>query len=136
MMMTPAADGPHAVPAAIGFSSDGGFYIAGFSQSPEVDWTRLLHDRTSAGAALTMALRAEGFVVEELPPVEDVDSRADAKRLVRLRRRSRAFLRLIVKLTSILQRVVAFAALPFAPGDPALAFSSMFRGPPRCRRRH
>lgn len=117
--------------AAIGFSSDGGFYVAGFSQSPEVDWTRLLYDRPNAGAALTAALRGDGFHVEELPPVDDVDSRADAERLVRLRRNSRAFLRLTDKLTAILQRVIAFAALPLLPRDPALAFSSTFRGPPR-----
>jgi len=120
--------------AAIGFSSDGGFSIAGFSQSPQVDWTRLLHDRQNAGAALHEALRADGFVIEELPLVDDVDSRDDAQRLVRQRRISRELLRLIVKLTSILERVIADAAMPLAPADPAHAFSSTFRGPPPCHR--
>lgn len=116
--------------AAIGFSGDGGFYAAGFSQSPVLDWTRLLHDRSNVGAVLTEALRADGFLVEELPPVDDVDSRADAERLVRLRSGSRAFLQLITKLASILQILHESAPLPHSPGDAALAFSSTFRGPP------
>ena len=120
--------------AAIGFSSDGGFYAAGFSQSPEVDWARVLHDRPNAGAALAEALRADGFVVEELPPVDDIDTRADAERLVRPRRASRALLRLIAKLTSILQRLVVVTELPQAPVGVALAFCSRLRGPPRSRR--
>lgn len=122
--------------AAIGFSGDGGFYAAGFSVQPEVDWTHVLHDRSNAGAELTEALCADGFVVEELPPVDDVDTRADAERLVRRQRRSRLHRRLIAELTSILQRAIAFATLPFARRDPALAFSSTFRGPPRRRRPH
>lgn len=120
--------------AAIGFSSDGGFYVAGFSQSPELDWARLLDDRANAGAALAEALRADGFVIEKLPPVDDVDTRADAERLVRFRRVSRAFLRLIAKLTSILQRVVAIAEPPQSRTNAALAFSPTLRGPPRFRR--
>ena len=120
--------------AAIGFSGDGGFYAAGFSQSPDLDWARLLHDRPNAGAALTEALRADGFVVEELPPVDDIDTRADAERLVRPRRASRALLRLIAKLTSILQRLVVVTELPQAPVGVALAFCSRLRGPPRSRR--
>lgn len=120
--------------AAVGCSSDGGFYLAGFSQSPVVDWARLLHDRPNAGAALTEALRADGFAVEELPPVDDIDTRADAERLVRRRRASRAFLRLIVKLTSMLQRLVAIAELPRPNTSAALAFASTFRGPPRSHR--
>lgn len=120
--------------AAIGLSSDGGFYAAGFSQPPELNWALLLHDRPNSGAALTEALRADGFVVEELPPVDDVDTRADAERLVRRRRASRAFLRLIVKLTSMLQRLVAIAELPQPNTNAAVAFSSTFRGPPRSHR--
>jgi len=122
--------------AAIGFSSDGGFYTAGFSQPPDLDWARLLRDRPKAGAALAEALRADGFVIEELPPVDDVDTRADAERLVRLRRSSRPFLRLIAKLTSILQRLVALAEPPTATIGAALAFCFPLRGPPRSRRPH
>jgi len=122
--------------AAVGFSSDGGFYAAGFSQLPAFDWTPLLRDRTKTGAALSEALHADGFVVEQLPPVDDIDSRADAERLVRTRRvrtrsGSRALLRLLTKLGSILDQLPAeFAPLPFARRDAALAFSSTFRGPP------
>lgn len=120
--------------AAIGFSGDGGFYAAGFSQSPAVDWASLLDDRRNAGAALALALRADGFVVGELPPADDVDTRADAERLVRSRRVSRAFLRLVGKLTSILQRLIVPAELPHVRPTTVLALSSMFRGPPRFRR--
>jgi hypothetical protein len=81
-----------------------------------------------------LALREEGFVVEELPPVDDVDTRTDAERLVRRRCGSPALLRLIEKLNSILQRVITSAALPLAPPDLAVAFHSSFRGPPPCRR--
>lgn len=128
------ATGNSARTAAIGFSGDGGFYAAAFSQPPAVDWTRVLSDRRNAGAALNEALRADGFLIDELPAVDDVDTRADAERLIRLRRGSRAFLRLIARLASILRRVTAFAVLPQTAADPTLAFFCIFRGPPRsCR---
>lgn len=120
--------------AAVGFSGDGGFYLAGFSQSPAVDWARLLQDRPNAGAALAEALCADGFAVEELRPVDDVDTRADAERLVRRRRGARAFLRWIAKLTSMLQRPAFFESLPHAPFSVALSFSFTYRGPPRSHR--
>ncbi len=120
--------------AAIGFSRDGGFYAAGFSRPPGLDWRRLLEDRSKSGALLSEALRADGFLVEELPPVDDVDDRADAERLVHLRRGSRALLRLIAKLTSILQLLTAAATRPHLRGEVAFAFSSPFRGPPGSRR--
>jgi glycosyltransferase A (GT-A) superfamily protein (DUF2064 family) len=119
--------------AAVGLCGDGGFWAAGFSQTPALDWTRLLRDRSKAGAALIDALHADGFFVEELPIVDDVDSRADAERLIRLRRRPRALVRLRARLASMLLLLSESSAPPHASGDAALAFSSTFRGPPRSR---
>jgi glycosyltransferase A (GT-A) superfamily protein (DUF2064 family) len=120
--------------AAVGLSGDGGFYAAGFSQVPTLDWQRLLLDRSNTGAALTAALIADGFSIEPLPIVDDIDNRADAERLVRLRRPSRAILRLLARLASMLRRRFVFPPPSQPPFDAVLDFSSTLRGPPQpCR---
>lgn len=119
--------------AVIGCSGDGGFYVVGFNWLPEVDWSHLLHDPAHAGAALSDALRAEGFALTTIPSVDDIDGRVDAERLLRLRRASRALLRLIAGLASRLVRISPVSPFSHPKPEAALAFSSPLRGPPGYR---
>jgi hypothetical protein len=116
--------------AVLGLSGDGGFYVVGFGQAPEVEWARLLRDRQSAGAALGDALRANGLAVTTLRTVDDIDTREDAERIVRLRSSSPALLRLVARLASLLQRAVALQPGRDLRPDPSLAYRSPLRGPP------
>lgn len=68
--------------AVLGRSGDGGFYLAGFNAPPDIDWKTVLFDRTRAGDELTASLLGSCHVTE-LTPLDDIDSRGDALRLLR-----------------------------------------------------
>jgi len=87
--------------AAIGGSGDGGFYIAGFTRAPAVDWERVVADRSRAAEELIQQLEREGFAVARLRRIDDIDSIADVRRAVRMLTFSRTLLRVIARLASL-----------------------------------
>lgn len=67
--------------AVIGPCRDGGFYLAGFNQAPELDWSALPWFGPTIGDELTGALSTAGFAVEQLETLDDIDSPGDARRV-------------------------------------------------------
>jgi glycosyltransferase A (GT-A) superfamily protein (DUF2064 family) len=115
----------------LGSSSDGGFYLAGFNRPASVPWQAILERRSLAAASLAVEGIRAGLGIVMIGVVDDIDARADAERLVKMRRGSRAMLRLIERLASLLfQR--QFDTSPAQPADRILAFAAArLRGPPQ-----
>ena len=67
--------------AAVGPCRDGGFYLAGFNQQPELDWNVLPWFGATVATELSLALSGDAFEVEELESLDDVDDLADAERV-------------------------------------------------------
>jgi glycosyltransferase A (GT-A) superfamily protein (DUF2064 family) len=123
-----ALDGPSAS-IALGRSGDGGFYLAGFNRLPHLDWDAVVGCRERAADALIAAAGARSIPLTLLPTVDDVDSIADALRLISLRGafiRTRALVRALVSLL-----LSAFAATRRITGHLAAHLSAHnLRGPP------
>jgi 2-phospho-L-lactate guanylyltransferase (CobY/MobA/RfbA family) len=86
----------------LGSSSDGGFYLAGFNRQAEVQWQSILERRSLAASSLAVEGIRAGFAIVMVGVVDDIDARADAERLVRMRRGSRGLLHLLERLASLL----------------------------------
>lgn len=86
----------------LGSSSDGGFYLAGFNRPAEVQWQSILEQRSLAASSLAVEGIRAGFSIVMVGVVDDIDARADAERLVKMRRGSHAILRLLRHLASLL----------------------------------
>ena len=116
--------------AAIGGSGDGGFYIAGFTRAPSVDWERVVADRSRAAEELIQQLEREGFAVARLRRIDDIDSIADARRAVRMLTFSRTLLRVIAQLASLwsAKRPYLRRYVPLKRGFEG--FSTSLRAPP------
>jgi glycosyltransferase A (GT-A) superfamily protein (DUF2064 family) len=123
-----ALDAPSAS-IALGRSGDGGFYLAGFNRLPHLDWDAVVGCRERAADALIAAAGARSVPLTLLPTVDDVDSIADALRLISLRGafiRSRVLVRALVSLL-----LSTFAATRRITGHLAAHLSPHnLRGPP------
>ncbi|HVT44430.1 MAG TPA: DUF2064 domain-containing protein [Thermoanaerobaculia bacterium] len=91
--------GPRAV---IGPSGDGGFYLAGFNRTPELEWPRILEEPERVAATLAEHAAAARMLLEILPVIDDIDERADAARLLPLRRTASPFSSIVARLSSLL----------------------------------
>jgi glycosyltransferase A (GT-A) superfamily protein (DUF2064 family) len=67
--------------AVIGPCRDGGFYLAGFNRCPDIDWDALPWFGATIAAALSVALANDGFAVEQIQTLDDIDSLGDARRI-------------------------------------------------------
>ena len=68
--------------ATVGRSVDGGFYLAAFNRSPDLNWAALSWFRPTVGSELVEALQTIGFEVAVVAQLADVDDAGDARRIV------------------------------------------------------
>jgi glycosyltransferase A (GT-A) superfamily protein (DUF2064 family) len=112
--------------AVIGGSGDGGFYLAGFSAPPGVDWNEVALCTGQAATSLAAALNATGWEISSIPVVDDIDSLADARRIARSLHRFPALQRTLCSLLSFSPTSI----YPSAPPLPLLTTDPQLRGPP------
>lgn len=110
---------------AVGRSSDGGFYLAGFNRMPRIDWTAVLSRPESAAESLLSACAGAGEVLL-LPTIDDIDSREDALRSLRQFRASRLFIRLLSLLSF---RIRSISPAHHRPST-SRGSARLLRGPP------
>lgn len=67
--------------AVVGPCRDGGFYLAGFNRRPDLDWNALPWFGATIAAELSAALSDDGFAVEQVATLDDIDSLGDARRV-------------------------------------------------------
>jgi hypothetical protein len=114
----------------LGRSSDGGFYLAGFNRPPRFDWSVIVDRRARAADALVAEADQSGATLSFLPTVDDVDSYADALRLIALRRTFTASRALVGQLISILLSAFAAPRRALTLLVPQISFDHL-RGPPQ-----
>lgn len=115
---------------ALGRSSDGGFYLAGFNALPELDWSAVPWHTGDAADAVTRLAAVAGLEEVRLPPLDDIDSLSEAWRLLSLPSRDARTHRAKRKLLSILAQGVPLAAPEPATPPQRSAGSSSLRAPP------
>ncbi len=64
-----------------GRSGDGGFYLAGFNQLPNIEWSKIRWFSSDAASSLVQEARAAGMIVAEVEQIDDIDDLRDAIRL-------------------------------------------------------
>jgi len=114
----------------LGRSSDGGFYLAGFNRTPRFDWSQIVARRACAADALLAEVDQSDATLSLLPTIDDIDSYADALRLIALRRTFTASHTLIRQLISILLSAFAAPRRALTLLLPQTTFDCL-RGPPR-----
>jgi glycosyltransferase A (GT-A) superfamily protein (DUF2064 family) len=67
--------------AVLGPCRDGGFYLAAFNQRPDLEWDALPWFSGTVASELSRALTDDGFALDELERLDDVDDVADAHRI-------------------------------------------------------
>lgn len=115
---------------AMGRSSDGGFYLAGFNTEPRIDWESVSwHTATVADEMSQLAAEA-GLEEVSLSTVDDIDSLVEAWRLLLRPTPDAAVRRLRLALRSILLAadLVATPVLPHVLTSPRTVVSP--RAPP------
>ena len=64
-----------------GRSGDGGFYLAGFNQLPDIEWSKIHWFSSDAASSLVQEARTAGMIVAEVEQIDDIDDVRDAIKL-------------------------------------------------------
>ena len=122
-----SGDGGAAGQATTGRATDGGFYLAAFNAAPDVDWASLPWFQSTIGDALVAALEADGFALDVLEPLADVDDAGDARRI--LGTIASIPLKLKAILRAALNATLSFVEIPAATPQRVLV-TALYRRPP------